>query len=70
MSVEHALSCSFGEFDVMNCFCFCQKSVVTSVLNQLYNCCLGNSSNIDLLMMKMELTWMSVQRVSRVKIGG
>ena len=43
-----------------------------SVLNQLYNRCLGNSSGIDLdlLMLKMVLASMSVQRVSGVGIGG
>ena len=41
-----------------------------SILNQPYNRCLGNSSSIDLLMLKIMLTWMLVQRVSGVGIGG
>ena len=51
MSVEHAPSCPFGGFPSIrhNELCditaaFCQRFVITSVLNQRYNHCLGNIS--------------------------
>ena len=77
MSVEILLAVhleDFPQFDIMNCvilqLLFCQRLVITSVLNQLYNHCLGNGSIIDLLMLKMVPALMSVQRVSGIWIGG
>ena len=72
LSVKHVFSCPFGGFPSIRpnklqlhdiTAAFCQRSVITSVLNQLYNRCLGNISSIDLLILKMVLAWMSVQRV-------
>ena len=61
----------FPQFNIMyySCF-FVKRSVIASVLNQLDNPCQGNSSIIDLLMLKMVPALMSVQRVSGVGIGG
>ena len=60
----------FPQFDIMYYSSFSVKrSVIASVLNQLYNPRQGNSSITDLLML-MVPALMSVQRVSGVGIGG
>ena len=64
---------SFPQFDIIKLrditAAFLSEICHNVSIEPLYTRCLGNSSIIDLLMLKMVPTLMSVQRVPGIRIG-